>query len=1126
MRASTLSSTTRWSLAVLIAISIIGCGGKSPPEEHIGGTGGQGGGGGPGRCHSDAECAEHSPDSCRIAVCNDGSHEGPVGECVVIPAAAGTACDDGLFCTVGDACDGAGFCVGGAPNECGLEATACARVVCDELAARCSLLRSPNGTDCSAGDRCQPATCEAGECIAAPPKDCSAMDSGCVRGACNPTDGACEAVPLDLGTSCGPAGPSQCEVLACDGAGACAVFTAPDGTACSTGRECSMDDACVAGMCTGTIDEVACQAAATFLHEGFENCGASGWTFGGEWQCGAPTSGPNAARTGSGCLATNLSGPYATDASFATSVATSPVIDLGSATNPRLTFWAWVDTEAAEDVVAGFNVKIRNAGDEGVDLPFDVTPRYDGWVFSQPVWGGLHGALGWQRYAVELRDWIGERIQVELGFASDGDWSYDGVYIDDLSITESFADPLSIDPADLAWAQIDRPYTAELHRQGGTAEATWSIVGGSNHPWLSIDPSSGVLSGTPAASNLGRVELTVRIDEPALSSNFAEVVLAFDVRRYPYGIYFEEDFSSCAGGWSLQSDWQCGTPSGVGPACHSAPGCLATNLTGPYRNGLNWGTAVADSPSIDLTDAAEPMLWFWAWVQTDSFFGGAIYDGFHVEVSADDGLSWSLPTEVSPAYHASIGGQSGWGGDRSAQRWERYAVSLADYAGQTIRLRFAFFSDATIDDLGVYIDDLLVADRFTVPVWITTARLANAFVGRPYAYTVERRGGSSGARWSLGADSPPWMEIDAATGELRGTPGPGDQGWVNVTVRVEEPLNPENFITQSLLLRVIELPTGQVFAEDFEGGPSGWTLTGKWTWGGPANGGPPSCHSGGSCLVSVNPWIDDGGSRFDDSTATSQMIDLSGLDAPLLNFWAWVSTATVGQSLRDGFNVKASPDGGATWTLLTEVAPAYDGTLFEEGGLAERAWGGDRSAQGWERYSVDLSAFAGQQIRLRFAFHSETGGELPGVHLDDLVVFDGVPSWPDPVPDVPSCGFTPASPQPTAQEATGRLRGQRWGLCTGTSAQPDAAGIEFTQGTLWHFLRRTDTGSLVVHSPEARGTQYTVVDLGGTLVVYLTWADEHQSRAVVTFSQSNTRMRLDFENADGSWTSAWYTNVG
>src|SRR5205823_4223151 len=93
-----------------------------------------------------------------------------------------------------------------------------------------------------------------------------------------------------------------------------------------------------------------------YYAQGFEIC-PPGWTFSGDWQCGTPTSGPNAAHTGTGVLATVLSGNYSYDttASWTRSLANSPAISLAGATAPALQFWAYLDSETAYD---GFNIKV------------------------------------------------------------------------------------------------------------------------------------------------------------------------------------------------------------------------------------------------------------------------------------------------------------------------------------------------------------------------------------------------------------------------------------------------------------------------------------------------------------------------------------------------------------------------------------------------------------------------------------------------------------------------------------------------------------------------------------------------------------------------------------------------
>lgn len=56
-------------------------------------------------CRADQDC-EAPTSSCEHSACVDGA-------CVRQPAARGTACDDGLFCTDAQVCDGRGMCGSG-----------------------------------------------------------------------------------------------------------------------------------------------------------------------------------------------------------------------------------------------------------------------------------------------------------------------------------------------------------------------------------------------------------------------------------------------------------------------------------------------------------------------------------------------------------------------------------------------------------------------------------------------------------------------------------------------------------------------------------------------------------------------------------------------------------------------------------------------------------------------------------------------------------------------------------------------------------------------------------------------------------------------------------------------------
>jgi len=62
---------------------------------------------------------------------------------------AGTACDDNLFCNVGETCNGTGSCTGGIARDCS-DAVGCTDDSCDEVNDRC--INTPNDANCPVDD--------------------------------------------------------------------------------------------------------------------------------------------------------------------------------------------------------------------------------------------------------------------------------------------------------------------------------------------------------------------------------------------------------------------------------------------------------------------------------------------------------------------------------------------------------------------------------------------------------------------------------------------------------------------------------------------------------------------------------------------------------------------------------------------------------------------------------------------------------------------------------------------------------------------------------------------------------------------------------------------------------------
>ncbi len=93
----------------------------------------------------------------------------------------------------------------------------------------------------------------------------------------------------------------------------------------------------------------------------------------------------------------------------------------------------------------------------------------------------------------------------------------------------------------------------------------------------------------------------------------------------------------------------------------------------------------------------------------------------------------------------------------------------------------------------------------------------------------------------------------------------------------------------------------------------------------------------------------------------------------------------------DGVVVQTSTDGGDNWTSITPVE-GYPGSLSQTGNPPVNACGFPAS-QGaftgssdgnFNTYTLDLAAFEGQQLMIRWAFTSDPAAEEEGFYLDDI----------------------------------------------------------------------------------------------------------------------------------------------
>ncbi len=169
-------------------------------------------------------------------------------------------------------------------------------------------------------------------------------------------------------------------------------------------------------------------------------------------------------------------------------------------------------------------------------------------------------------------------------------------------------------------------------------------------------------------------------------------------------------------------------------------------------------------------------------------------------------------------------------------------------------------------------------------------------------------------------------------------------------------------------------------AESFEYDDGGYSGSGDWQWGEPTSG-PNEAYFG------VNVWATnlsgDYGSNRNDALIAPQLL-ISSPEAQL-EFYHWYSF----ENYYDGGNVSVSTNGGSSWTLITPTSGYPSSNIYS---LGEAGYTGSNNA--WEQAVFSLSAFAGENIMIRWRFGSDNMINDPGWYIDDVAVTGNIPQEP------------------------------------------------------------------------------------------------------------------------------------
>ncbi|MHA2647799.1 MAG: choice-of-anchor J domain-containing protein [bacterium JZ-2024 1] len=356
-------------------------------------------------------------------------------------------------------------------------------------------------------------------------------------------------------------------------------------------------------------------------------------------------------------------------------------ISLTSAVTPGLSYWVKHALQSSDDIRVYICVQ---------DTHQCFAPSAG--VLVRTISGN---SVGWVRYRESLSAYLGQIIRVKFRFTTTTSTNALGFFVDDISVDEVTTLNVTVTGGGTVTsspAGINCPGDCtEIYDTGTnvTLTATPDVD-------FQFENWSGDCSGNNPV-------ITITMDtSKTCTANFSPLPPGGGV--YPYN----EDFETGTDGWyfkklgSAGDDWHLVTCAPTPPS----PTNVLFSGEGACSNYADNKHALAITDRIDLSSATHPYLTLQHYYNLQERGGSGLnafnnnFDfveiyvcviGVHSCGSATDGI---LIAELSGIW----------------AKWQQLQIYLGDFVGETIRIKFRMFSDGSTQRLGMYLDDISVAD--------------------------------------------------------------------------------------------------------------------------------------------------------------------------------------------------------------------------------------------------------------------------------------------------------------------------------------------------------------------------------------------------------------------------------
>ena len=430
--------------------------------------------------------------------------------------------------------------------------------------------------------------------------------------------------------------------------------------------------------------------------------------------------------------------------------------------------------------------------------------------------------------------------------------------------------------------EVNVAYTDQLTVTGGTSPFTWSVASGTLPPGLTLNASTGLLSGTPTTA--GTYSFTVKVTDNSGLSDTAPLTVTIipgpsmtfaappgGWTRTVYGYTLTETGGTAPYTWSVISG---SLPAGIslspagtlsGTPTATGTSSFTVRVTDAKGQSATQATSITISAGVSTTFAAPP--------------AAVVNTAYSYTLTATGGTApytWSVNTGTLPA-GITLSAAGVLSGTPTATGSSTFSVNVIDANNGIATTSITLVVTASV--------------TFTFPA------PPSGVVGTPYSVTLTAAGGTTPYTWSITAGSlPAGLTLNPSTGVVSGTPTTA--GTSNFTARVTDAQSKTaTFATSiTILSSMLTVAVSASPATVAPGGTVTYTIT--------------ATNSGQTTLTGAT-FTDPLADVLDDATYNNDASATAGsavFSSPNLT---WTGTLAVGASATITFSVTVkNPDTG------------------------------------------------------------------------------------------------------------------------------------------------------------------------------------------------------------------------